>query len=372
VASEGKRKTEITTPSEEVNWETVTPLDAISLEVGYRIIPLVDKTQGGELMVRIKGVRKKLTQELGFLIPTVHVRDNLSLPPDEYRIAFQGSLVGQGTVYINRQMAINPGKVSGSVPGTPAIDPTFGLPAVWIDSASREQAQLLGYTVVDPATVIATHICQLILQYSHELLSYQDTREILDQLARTMPKLVEDLTPKALPLTIIHKVLQNLLREHISIRDIRTIAECLAEHASRSQQTAALTAATRIALGRSILQQINGLDPELTVITLEPVLEQLLLQSVQKDSGEVNAEPVLVDRLSERIGEKTRRLESLGHIPVLLVSPQLRPWLAQLVRYVTKTAHVLSFLEIPEGKRIKVLDSIGVESELQQDKRQAR
>jgi flagellar biosynthesis protein FlhA len=346
--------------SKELSWDDVTSVDPIGLEVGYRLIPLVDKNQGGELMARIKGVRKKLSQEIGFLIPAVHIRDNLSLAPDAYRITLLGTVVGEGTINPERDLAINPGQVFGDVEGIQTKDPAFGMPAAWIDPGTREHAQTLGYTVVDASTVVATHLSQLVQSHAHELFSYEDAKQLLEKLSKTAPKLVEDLVPKALPLGIVHKVLQNLLAENVPIRDIRTIAETLAEHAARSQDSGALTALARVALGRSIFQQINGMAEEMPIVTLDPALEQLLLQSLHPNAGEgVALEPGLVEKVRGLLLESTQRQESMGQPAVLTVSPALRSWFARFLRHGIPGLHVLAYNEIPESKRIRVVATIG-------------
>jgi flagellar biosynthesis protein FlhA len=346
--------------SKELSWDDVNPVDAVGLEVGYRLIPLVDKNQGGQLMTRVKGVRKKLSQEIGFLVPAVHIRDNLSLAPNGYRILLMGSVVGESSIYPDKEMAINPGQVFGTVPGTATKDPAFGLPAVWIEPGNREHAQTLGYTVVDASTVMATHMSQLIQSHAHELFSYEDARSLLDKLAKTAPKLVEDLTPKTLPLGVVHKVLQNLLAENIPIRDIRTIAETLAEQGSRSQDADALTAAVRISLGRSIVQHFNGLAQELPAITLDPALEQLLLQALQGDAARgAGLEPGLADKIHTMLTDITQRQNSMGQPAVLLVAPVLRNWFSRFVRNTIQGLRVLAYNEIPDNKRIQVVATIG-------------
>ena len=344
----------------ELSWDDVTPVDAIGLEVGYKLIPLVDKSQGGQLMTRIKGVRKKLSQEIGFLVPAVHIRDNLALPPNGYRITLMGSPVGEAGIHPERDLAINPGQVFGALQGIEAKDPAFGLPAVWIEPGQREQALTLGYTVVDAATVVATHLSQLIQVHAHELFGYEDAKQLLDKLAKTAPRLVEDLTPKLLPLGTVHKVLQNLLVENIPVRDIRTIAETLAAHAPRSQDSDVLTATVRVALGRSIIQHINGLATELPVIALDPALEQLLLQSLNTDGADgAGFEPGLIERLRTTLMEHTRRQESVGQPAVLLVAPALRPWFARYMRPAASGLAVLSYNEMPDNKHLKVIATIG-------------
>jgi flagellar biosynthesis protein FlhA len=344
----------------DLSWDDVAPVDAIGLEVGYRLIPLVDKNQGGQLMQRIKGVRKKLSQEIGFLVPAVHIRDNLSLPPNGYRITLMGALAGEGEIHTERDFAINPGQVLGTLPGIAAKDPSFGLPAVWIEPGSREQAQTLGYTVVDAATVVATHLSQLIQSHAQELFGYEDAKQLLDKLGKSAPRLVEDLAPKLLPLGTVHKVLQNLLAENVPIRDIRTIAETLAAHAPRSQDADVLTASARVALGRVIVQQINGMAPELPVITLDPSLEQLLLQSLHAEGGEGGGfEPGLIERLRGALVEHTRRQEAIGQPAVLLVSPALRAWFARYLRTAASGLAVLAYNEVPDNRQLKVIATVG-------------
>jgi len=342
----------------ELSWDDVEAVDAIGLEVGYRLISLVNKTQGGELMGRIKGVRKKLSEELGFLVPAVHIRDNLDLGPTQYRISIQGVPVGEAEVYPERDLAINPGGVTGTIAGTPGKDPAFGLDAVWIDKSRREQAQTQGYTVVDASTVIATHLSQLLNAHAHEILGHEEVQQMLARLQKTAPKLVEELVPKALPLSVVVKVLQNLLLERVPIRNLRTIAETLAEIAPRTQDPAALTPAVRVALGRSIVQGITGLRQELSVMTLDPQLEQMLGDTVGTGEG-VGIEPGLADRLCQSLGERARRLEVTGEPAVLLVSAKLRPTLARLLRHAVPTLNVLAFNEVPESRRIRVVAAVG-------------
>jgi len=345
--------------STELSWDDVQPLDAVGLEVGYRLIPMVDKQQGGELMPRIRGVRKKLSQELGFLIPAVHIRDNLDLKPNTYRIALLGVTVGEATIYPERDLAINPGQVFGVLQGIETRDPAFGLEAVWIEPAQRDQAQTFGYTVVDANTVIATHLSQVIKTHAHELLGHEEVQHILDMLAKAAPKLVENLTPETLSLGVIVKVLQNLLEEGVAIRDIRTIAESLAEHGSRSQEPDVLTASVRVALGRSITQQINGMAVELPVITLDPTLEQLLHQTMQASDGGAGLEPGLAERIHSSLLEAAQAQEQAGMPAVLLLSAFLRPMLARFVRHTIPALHVLSYNEIPSDKQIKIVATVG-------------
>ncbi len=344
----------------ELGWDDVMPVDVIGLEVGYRLIPLVDKNQGGQLMTRIKGVRKKLSQELGFLVPSVHIRDNLDLSPTGYRISLMGVTVGEAEIMPEKEMAINPGQVFGDLQGEVTQDPAFGLDAVWIESNQKDQAQTLGYTVVDPGTVAATHLSHILQSNAHELFGYEEAQNILDNLSKSAPKLVEDLVPKTLALGIVVKVLQNLLREGVSIRDIRTIAETLAEYGTKSQDPDVLTSATRAALGRSIVYEINGVEKELAVITLDPELERLLQQSLQT-AGENGAgiEPGLAEQMNISLEESAQKMEMEGQAAVLLVSSFIRPWLARFVRHSISGLHVLAYNEIPEDHQIKVISTVG-------------
>jgi len=343
----------------ELSWDDVEAVDAIGLEVGYRLIPLVDKTQGGELMGRIKGVRKKLSEELGFLVPAVHIRDNLDLGPNSYRITIQGVPVGEAEVFPDRDLAINPGTVAGPIPGINTKDPAFGLDAVWIERARREQAQTQGYTVVDGGTVIATHLSQLLQSHGHELLGHEEVQQILNRLQKAAPKLVEELVPKALPMSIVVKVLQSLLLERVPIRNFRVIAETLAENAGRTQDPAALVASVRIALGRSIVQSITGLRQELPVITLDAQLEQVLGDSILGGGDGPGFEPGLADRLVQALADSARRQELAGEPAVLLTTPKLRPWLARLLRHGVPALSVLAYNEVPENRRIRVVSAVG-------------
>jgi flagellar biosynthesis protein FlhA len=346
----------------ELSWDDVPPVDLVGLEVGYRLIPLVDRAQGGQLMGRIKGVRRKLSQELGFLIQPVHIRDNLDLEPNHYRIALMGVTVGEGEVFPDRDLAINPGRVFGEIAGTPTKDPTFGLDAVWIDPANREQAQGLGYTVVDAGTVIATHLSQLLKEHAHELLGHEEVQHLLDVLGKHSPKLVENLVPKTLSLGVVLKVMQNLLSEQISVRDMRTVAETLAEHGARSQDPGVLTAAVRAALSRSIVQNIVGTAPELPLIALDPSLEQILQKSSQGAEGAgLGIEPGLAERLQKSVAEAAQRQEMAGEPAVLVVSPDIRAWMSRWLRSVIRGLTVLAYTEIPDNKRIRVVATVGRE-----------
>jgi flagellar biosynthesis protein FlhA len=348
--------------SKELDWDDVLPVDVIGLEVGYRLIPLVDKKQGGQLMSRIKGVRRKLSQELGFLIDPVHIRDNLDLEPGAYRINLMGVPVGEAEIHLEKELAINPGQVFGKLDGLAVKDPAFGLDAVWIDASQRDEAQTLGYTVVDASTVVATHLSSLLQQHAHELLGHEGVQQLLDMLAKSSPKLVENLVPKTLTLGVVVKVLQNLLMEGVPIRDLRTIAETLAEQAPRSQDPDILTAAVRVKLSRMIYQKINGMEDNLDAMALDPKLEQLLLKSVQgAHEGGAGLEPGLAETMLQSLLENSRQLEARGQTAVLLVSPQLRQWLAEFVRGPVPGLNVLAYTELPENKQVRIVVTIGSE-----------
>jgi flagellar biosynthesis protein FlhA len=352
----------VTVPAEqrELSWDDVEPVDLIGLEVGYRLIPLVDRNQGGELMGRIKGVRKKLSEELGFLVQAVHIRDNLELGPNSYRITILGAPVGESEVFPDRELAINPGQVSGALPGTATKDPAFGLEAVWIEKTRREQAQAQGFTVVDASSVIATHLSHLLQSHAHEILGHEEVQQMLNRLGKSAPKLIEDLVPKLLPMSVVVKVLQYLLLERVPIRNLRTICETLAELAPKTQDPVALVAAVRIGLGRSIVQNIGGLRQELPVITLDPGLEQVLQDSMAGgDDASPGFEPGLAERIQTALADSTRRQEAAGEPAVLLVAPKIRPWIARLMRHSTPSLAVLAYNEIPENRRIRVIAAVG-------------
>jgi flagellar biosynthesis protein FlhA len=345
----------------DLSWEDVPPVDLVSLEVGYRLIPLVDRTQDGQLMTRIKGIRRKLSQEFGFLIQPVHIRDNLELGPNQYRISLLGVTAAEAEVFPDRDLAINPGQVFGTVEGTPTKDPTFNLDALWIDPANRDTAQAAGYTVVDSATVIATHLSQIFRENAHRLIGHEEVQHLLDQLGRRSPKLVENLlSSKSISLGVVLKVLQNLLAEQVAIRDLRTIAETLAERSAKSQDPAALTAAVRVALARSIVQDLIGPDDELPLIALDPSLEQLLHKSLQGSQGEtIGIEPGLAERLQRSVIEAARKQEAEGAPAVLVVAPEIRSWIAGWLKGAVRNLTVLAFTEIPDNRRIRVVATVG-------------
>ncbi|MFZ6778373.1 flagellar biosynthesis protein FlhA [Undibacterium sp. Ji83W] len=348
---------------EEATWQDILPVDTLGLEVGYRLIPLVDKNQGGELLRRIKGIRKKFAQEVGFLSPPVHIRDNLELKPSAYRITLKGVEVGAGEALSGQYLAINPGMVTGNLPGAVTNDPAFGLPAVWIEAAMREQAQSMGYTVVDSGTVIATHLNHLITSHAAELLGRQEVQLLMDHLAKDMPKMVEELVPKALPLSVLQKVLQNLLIEGVHIRDMRTIIETLSEQAMHTQDANELTAQVRIALGRAIVQQIFPTGNEMTVMTLDSRLERLLMQALQTSGADGSGiEPGLADTLASQTEAAAQHQEQMGLTPVLLVPAPLRALLSRFLRRNLPQLKVLSHAEVPETKTIRVTSLVGGQS----------
>jgi flagellar biosynthesis protein FlhA len=343
----------------EANWSDVVPVDVLGLEVGYRLIPLVDRGQDGELLKRIRGLRKKFAQDIGFLSAPVHIRDNLELRPNAYRLTLKGALIGDGEAFPGQYLAINPGRVSGQVAGTPTQDPAFGLPAVWIDATLREQANVFGYTVVDASTVIATHLNHVILSHATELLGRQETQALLDHLAVESPKLVEDIVPKQLALGVLQRVLQNLLEEGVNIRDMRTIVETLAEHAPRTQDPLELTSQVRIALGRAIVQQLYPTGNEMQIMALDPGLERIIGQALQGGGDAGGIEPGLADKLLRETAAAARHQEDLGLPLALLVPGNLRWLLSRFLRRAVPQLKVIANGEVPDSKIIKVTSIIG-------------
>ena len=351
---------EKTTKEQEITWDDVPLIDTIGLDIGYRLIPLVDQTQAGELMARIKGVRRKLSQELGFLVPSVHIKDNLDLIPNCYRISILGVTVCENKIYPDKDLAINPGQVFGSLDGVETKEPSFGLQAFWIDKTQRQHAQTQGYTVVDASTVIATHLSQIIQNQAHQLVGYKEVQKLLDILANEVPKLVEGLVPKIMSLGTIVKVVQNLLRENIPIRDMRTIASALSEAGVKTQDPLILTEAVRIALGPLIIQQINGLNKELSVMTLAPTLEQILQKSANAATEDaLMIEPGLAEKLQKGVAECAERQEIAGLPQVILVSTAIRQMLAKFIRSFAPNMAVLSYQEVPEDKQLRIIGTIG-------------
>ena len=341
----------------ELSWEDVSSLDQIGLEVGYRLIPLVDAAQGGDLLSRIKGVRKKLSQELGFLVDSVHIRDNLDLGPNKYRISIHGVSMGEGEVIPDRELAINPGQVFGDIDGIPTKDPTFGLDALWIDPSQRDAAQTAGYTVVDSSTVIATHLSQLLKNNAAKLIGQDDVQQLLDRLKQSSPKLVENLVPGVMSLAEVTRVIHSLLEEGVPIRDMRTIAETLSISRAPEGSPDERTAQVRVALGASIFQSVAGASNELPVMVLDPQLEQMMSHAVQNNQGVI--EPNLLDTMVRGIGEAAGKMEAEGASPVLLVSGIIRGFLSKLLRGRMSNFYILAYEEIPGDKNIRVVTTVG-------------
>ena len=344
----------------EASWADVQPVDVLGLEVGYRLIPLVDKAQDGELLKRIRGLRKKFAQDVGFLPASVHIRDNLELKPNAYRIALKGVEIGAGEAWPGQYLAINPGRVSGPLQGRETRDPAFDLPAFWIEPGQREQAHALGYTVVDAGTVVATHLNHLILNHAAELLGRQETQQLIDHIAKDSPKLVEDLVPGQLALSVVQRVLQQLLEEGVNIRDMRSIVEVLAENAPRTQEPVELVARVRETLGRAIVQSLFPGNDEVQVIALEPTLERILSQAMGAAGGDGGAiEPGLADNMLRQTAEAAQRMEDAGLPPVLLVPPQLRLLLSRFLRRAVPSLKVVANTEVPESRTVRVTAMVG-------------
>ncbi len=379
---------------EDLTWEDVGPVDALGLEVGYLLIPLVDPDQGGELMSRIRGVRKNLTSELGFLIQPIHIRDDLNLAPGGYRISVHGVPVAEGEIHPGKELAINPGEVSGKPVGIETRDPAFGLEAVWIEPTASDHARTLGYTVVDAGTVVATHLSQVVKGHAHQLLGHEEAQQLIDRLTENGNSALKDLVPKVVPLATLVRVLQDLLVEQIPIRNIRTIVETLAELAPTTQEPARLLAAVRVALSSSIIHKINGLAPEIPAFTLDPKLEQILHDSMNQRVGGAETasralayeggasqqgmtsdasgtaqesnepqglgiEPNLADQIHKALLEQTRRQEMVGSPAVLLVPPAIRSWVARFVRQGIPGLNVLAYNEIPDDRKVRLIGAIG-------------
>jgi flagellar biosynthesis protein FlhA len=353
-----------TESAKELSWDDVQPVDIIGLEVGYRLIPLVDRSQGGQLLGRIKGIRKKLSQELGFLVPSIHIRDNLDLMPNIYQLTLMGVGVAEGEVYPDRELAINPGQVFGPLEGVKTQDPAFGLEAIWILPTEKDKAQTLGYTVVDASTVVATHVNHVLQQHAHELLGHEEVQQMLDLLGKNSPKLAEELVPNSLSLSQLLKVLQNLLIEEVPIRDMRTIAESITNLQPKTQDIGVLTNAARVGLSRLIIQSIIGNEKELPVVTLDRALEQLLQKTVQQAGADGNLdsialEPGMAERLQTSLTDMVKQLDSEGKPAILLVAAPLRMLLARFVRHGVPNLKVLSFQEIPDNKHITIVATVG-------------
>ena len=348
----------------ELDWDDVDQVDLIGLEIGYGLIPLVNPETGGQLMNRVKGVRKKLSAELGFLVQPVRIRDALTIDPDAYHIVLKGVVRGKGQIKVGKELAINPGQVYGPLEGEATKEPAFGLEAVWIDPSQRDLARTLGYTVVDASTAVATHLNKVLRDNASDLLSHDEVQRLLDKLAAKSPKLVEDLVPGKLSLGVVTRTLQNLLNESVSIRDMRTIAETLSEVASRTQEPDQLTSLVRPKLGRMIVQSLVDDSNALSVMTLDPNLEQLLHNVLQQTApGQSMAlEPGLSERLFAALREGARAVEEMGHPAVLVVSPAIRPWMSKAVRYRVNEMTLLSYSEIPDDQSVKVVHTVHAET----------
>ena len=344
----------------ELDWDDVDQVDLIGLEIGYGLIPLVNPETGGQLMPRVKGVRKKLSAELGFLVQPVRIRDALNLDPDVYHVVLNGVVRGKGEIKSGRELAINPGKVYGELEGIPTKEPAFGLDAVWIDPSQRDYARTLGYTVVDPATAIATHLNKVLRESASELLSHDETQQLLDKLAAKSPKLVEDLVPGKMALGVITRTLQLLLAEGVAIRDMRTIVETLSDAAAKTQDPEQLSAMVRPKLGRMIVQELLDTQENLAVMTLAPELEQLLHNVLTNGAPgqSVVIEPGLAESLFSALRDATRTVEDQGNPAVLVVAPSIRPWLSKMVRHRISELIVLSYTEIPDDQSVKVIYTV--------------
>ncbi len=346
--------------SQEATWDDIQPVDMLALEVGYRLIPLVDARQDGDLLKRIRAIRKRFAQDAGFVPAQIHIRDNLELKPNGYRILLKGVAVGEGESVHGMHLAIDPGQASLALPGAKTKDPAFGLPAIWIEAGMREQAQLGGYTVVDSSTVVATHINQLLQTHAAALLGRQEVQSLLDHFGKNAGKLIEDLVPKLIPVPTLQKVLQNLLEEGVGIRDLRTILETLAEHAARTQDAADLTARVRVALGAAITQQQFGNSTELPVMIFDPELEKLLSQAATGNAFAL--EPGLADTLTREVQQAVQAQERRGEPAVLLAADALRPALARLLRRALPQLRILAHSEIPDNRAIRVTTLVGAQS----------
>ena len=349
---------------EDLNWDDVEQVDLVGLDIGYGLIPLVNPETGGQLLPRVKGIRKKLSAELGFLIQPIRIRVDLDLDPEVYHIVMNGVVRGKGNIKIGKEMAINPGEVFGTLQGEATKEPAFGLDAIWIDPSQRDYARTLGYTVVDSATAIATHLNTLLRNNSSELLSHDETQQLLDKVAARSPKLVEDLVPGKLPLATVTKVLQNVLNEGVSVRDMRTIIEALSTESARTQDADELTATVRPRLGRMIVQSLVDVNDSLPVMTLNPGLEQMLHNVLQQSSNPQNAviEPQLAEGLFQSLATNSQEVENQGHPAVLVVSPGIRPWLAKIIKHRLADLTVLSYSEIPDDQSVQVVATIDVDN----------
>jgi flagellar biosynthesis protein FlhA len=348
----------VAAPNGEASWDDLQPVDTLGLEVGYRLIALVDKERQGDLLARIKGVRKKFAQDVGFLPPPVHIRDNLELKPSVYRITLRGAVVGEAEAFPGMWLAINPGGATLQLPGARVTDPAFGLPAVWIEERQREQAQMAGFTVVDCATVVATHLSHLMQVHAGRLLGRVETQSLVEHVTKLAPKLIEDVVPKMVGIATVQKVLQLLLEEGVHIRDMRSITECLAEHAATVTDPGELARRIRVHLAPAIVNQIYGPVRELEVIALEPDLERLVTQALTSPHG-VALDPGVAETLSREAANSAKYQEDMGHPACLLVPDPIRPAMARLLKRSAPRLRVLSHSEIPETHSIRIGAVIG-------------
>jgi flagellar biosynthesis protein FlhA len=339
----------------EATWDDLQPVDTLGLEVGYRLIALVDKARQGDLLARIKGVRRKFAQDVGFLPPPVHIRDNLELKPSAYRLSLRGAVVGMGEAYPGMLLAINPGGASTQLIGTTTTDPAFGLPATWIEERQREAAQMAGFTVVDCSTVVATHLSHLMQVHAAKLLGRVETQQLVEHMMKLAPKLIEDVVPKMVGIAALQQL---LLEEGVHIRDMRSIVESLAEHAAIVTDPAELARRIRVHLAPSIVQQIYGPTNELDVIALEPELERMVTQALNSPHGAA-LDPGVADTLSRSAAESAKRQEDLGHPACLLVPDLIRAPMARLLKRAAPRLRVLSHSEIPETHSIRIGSIIG-------------
>jgi len=367
-------QTEASAPAEdrdalELDWDDANQVDVIGIQLGYGLIPLIEQGAKGKLLQRVKGIRKKLSADFGFLLPTIRIRDNLDIPPSDYKIVLNGTVRGTGSVEIGRELAINPGQVLEEVDGTKTVEPTFGLEAVWIREQDREYAQAVGYTVVDAATVVATHLNHLLRSSTEEVFTFDIAQELLDKLAESSPKLLEDYIPEKLDLGSLVRILQNLLAEGVPLRDMRTILETIAENSSKSKDPDFLTSSVRTRLGRLIVQEMTTPGLTMEVMTLEPELEQLLTNMLTSapSRDEVILDPDLSSSFFQAIGESVREFDQEDKQAILIVSPTIRSWLANLVRKGGADLSVLSYREIPDDQSIRVVKTISVTQKTQED-----
>ena len=348
------------TEEQEINWEDVSQVDLVSLDIGYGLIPLVNTETGGQLLTRVKGVRKKLSTELGFLVQPVRIRDNLDLEPNTYHLMVNGVIRGRGESHAGKELAINPGHVSTPLEGIATKEPAFGLEAYWIEPSQRDYARTLGYTVVDASTAIATHLNSILFQAAPELLGHDEVQQLLDKTAERSPKLIENLVPNKLSLATVTRVLQNLLRDGVSIRDMRTILEVLNEEGAKIQDSDELTALVRPKLGRMIVQSLVDMTEEMPVITLDPQLEQMLHNAVQQShqTKTLTIDPELAESLFKSMRQETQKIEEQGKPAILVVSPAVRAWLANLARPRIPDLTILSYTEIPEDQAVNVIATV--------------